>query len=206
MKGFDTDDVGSVVGKTLVEEGRTIAQRYYAGSNPFGIEHKIASTDLVPWCGGNNLMLRKAFSVAGDYDSDRFTSGADVEFHQRMEKQHGYRTTYQPDAIIYYEARGSLKEFFQVAAKYTHDGYLRSTMEGMRHSSEKYRFFAIFKLGQIMKMIAGIAYRAAKATLGRDTWFRVVSNYFAISSLTGSLFGYMKARFEYLSSRKGNRG
>ena len=108
MLSFNGNNVGCVVGKTLVEEGKTLAQQYYAASNPFIFEDKIGKTKNVPWGGGNNVILRDAFLKAGGYDSDRFKSGADVEFHLRMENVFGYKTIYEPKALIYHEARGSL--------------------------------------------------------------------------------------------------
>ncbi len=195
---FNGHNVGCVVGKTLVEEGGSLAQRYYASTNPFGIEHKIGNTDFVPWGGGNNVLLREAFMKAGGYDSDRFVSGACVEFHHRLLKEYGYKTKYETKAIIYHEARGSIREFFTVASKYTHDGFLRSRTKEMENTKSYYHFFAVRKLYRISLNILGIGYRGIKASIGKDKWFRVVSNFFTIIGLSGTIYGYCKGRMKYM--------
>lgn len=194
----DGDNVGCVVGKTLVEEGKTLAQRCYSESNPFGTGNKIGKTKYIPWGGGNNVMLREAFLKAGGYDSDRFISGADVEFHYRLEGKFGYKTIWEPKALIYHEARGSSKEFFTVAAKYAHDGFLRSRTEEMEDTQDYYHLFALRKFFHISLNGLGIGYRGIKALIGKETWFRVASAYFTIISLSGTIYGYYKGRVKYM--------
>ncbi len=198
VNAFNGDNVGCVVGKTLVKEGKTLAQRYYAASNPFDIEHKIEKTDYVPWGGGNNIMLREAFVKAGGYDSGRFTSGADTEFHYQLTKKYDYKTKYAPKALIYHEARGSLREFFIVASKYAYDGFLRSRTEEMKDTQGYYHHFLMRKLYNLTCHFSGIGYRGAKALIGKDTWFRVVSNVFEIISVSGTIYGYSKGRMKYI--------
>ncbi len=198
MTAFNDENIGCIVGKTLVEQGKTLAQRYYASSDPFGIEHKIGKTDFVPWGGGNNAMVREAFFKAGGYDSDRFTSGADMEFHIRLEKEFGHKTIYAPEAIIYHEARGSLREFFTVASKYAHDGFLRSRTEEMKNTQNCYRFFIVRKFYHMTLHLLGMGYRCVKALFGKDTWFRVASNFFSIVNLSGTIYGYLKGRMKYI--------
>lgn len=200
-RSLDDDRIWCVVGKTLVEEGRTLAQRYYADSDPLGFEHKLGKTELIPWGGGNNIMRRDIFLQAGGYDAVQFTSGADIELHRRIETTMGYRTRYEPSALIHHEARGSVAEFFQVAAKYAHDGYQRSLLPEMRETRGYFRFYALRNLWQIALRLAGIVVRASKALVGRDTWFRVAANGFAIISLTGTIYGYAKCRTERLSGK-----
>lgn len=209
MLSFHGNNVGCVVGKTLVEEGITLAQKYYAASNPFNIEDKIEKSNYVPWGGGNNIMLRDAFLKAGGYDSDRFVSGADVEFHMRLEKKVGYETIYEPNAIIYHEARGSVKEFFSIGSKYSHDGFLRSRIKELNDSQVcyhlpimgktfkisqvgYYRIFLVWKFYKIFLLVIGLGYRGIKVVFGKDIWFRVAVICFSISSESGMVYGYCK--------------
>lgn len=201
LTAFDDDNMGCVVGKTLVEEGRTLAQKYYAYADPFNIEKKIGESNFIPWGGGNNLMLRSAFIEAGGYDSNRFISGADSEFHYRLEKEFGYKTIYRPEAIIYHEARGSMREFFSVAAKYAHDGYLRSQTEEMKDAQDYYHFFLIRRLFSLAKHAIGIGYRCIKMLLGKETWFRVASIFFSIIELSGTIYGYCKGHLKIALGR-----
>lgn len=201
MLAFNGDNVGCVVGKTLVEEGKTLAQRYYSTGNPFGIEHKIGKTKYVPWGGGNNVMVRKVFVEAGGYDSNMFTSGADIEFHLRLENKVGFKTIYEPKAVIYHEARGSVKEFFSVGARYAHDGFLRSRIEEMSDTQGYYRFYFVRILYELVLNILGMGYRFIKALIGKDTMFRVASNYFRISILSGNICGYFRGCIKYTLTR-----
>jgi GT2 family glycosyltransferase len=194
VNAFDDQQIGCVVGKTLVEKGSTFAERYYSFTNPFIIEKKIGKSDFVPWGGGNNLMLKEAFARAGGYDADNFTSGADMEFHHRLEKQFGYRTIYVPEAVIFHQARGSIKEFFAVAAKYGHDGFLRSRCEQMNEIRSYYDMFSARQLFRIASHIGGIGYNLGKGLLGHDCRFKLASNWFSIVSISGTLYGYWKAR------------
>ncbi len=204
MSGFKDEKIGSVVGKTFVEKGRTPAQKYYAASDPFGIEHKFGETEFIPWGGGNNAMNREIFLKTGGYDSDRFTSGADVEFHYKLNKEFGYKTEYEPKAIIYHEARGSVKEFFQVATKYSYNTYLRSQSDEMKETRSYYKLFLTRQLYIMMRHILGMGYRSIKALIGKETWFRVASSYFALTSLSGTIYGYCKGRMQYMIKSPNN--
>jgi len=201
MIAFKGDHLACVVGKTLVEEGNTLTQRYYSHTNPFFIEHKIGNTEFIPWGGGNNLMLRKAFLDAGGYDSNRFTSGADAEFHHRLENQFDYKTIYESSAIVYHEARGSIREFFTVSSKYAYDGLLRSMSEEMKDTKKKYELYFVRKSYQIMLNTIGGVYRGIKALFGKESWFRVFFCFFSIISLTGTIYGYSKGRLKILFNR-----
>lgn len=201
MAVLNDGNAGCVVGKTLVVEGKTLAQRYYSTGNPFGIEHKIGKTKYVPWGGGNNVMVRKVFVEAGGYDSNIFTSGADIEFHLRLEKKIGFKTIYEPKAVIYHEARGSVKEFFSVGARYAHDGFLRSRCEEMKDMQAHYRFYFVRKFCELVLNILGMGYRFIMALIDKDTMFRVASSYFRISILSGNICGYFRGCIKYTLTR-----
>ncbi len=192
MDGFASDDTGCVVGKTLVEPGKTLAQQYYSESNPFHIEHHIGVNPYVPWGGGNNMFLRKAFIQAGGYNDKEFTSGADGEFHARMERETGYRTVFQREALIYHEARGSVKEFFLVHVKYAFDGYRRSRM--LPELRMGYRWYITIKLRDISLHLCGFCFRMIKHISGKETKLRVIAPIFTVVKYSGAICGNLKGK------------
>ncbi len=193
MTGFTSNNIGCVVGKTMVEQGNTLAQRYYASKDTFGsIERHIGVNPYVPWGGGNNVFLRKAFVDAGGYDDNQFTSGADAEFHVRMEKESGYKTVYQKEALIYHVARGSIKEFFTVHIKYAYDGYRRSRM--LPEIKPRYKWYIIRKLRDSIIHLAGFFFRLIKLIIGKETKLRVVAPLYTIVQITGAICGNMKGK------------
>ncbi|MDW8368217.1 MAG: glycosyltransferase family 2 protein, partial [Abditibacteriales bacterium] len=89
------EKIGGVVGKTKVEPGRTLVQQFYAASDPFNLEGKLPlGWEFVPWGGGNNAYRKEVFEQIGYYDADRYQSGADPEFHQRMKRLSDYEMRY----------------------------------------------------------------------------------------------------------------
>lgn len=192
MNGFALDDIGCVVGKTLVEPGETLAQQYYSESNPFHIEHHIGVNPYVPWGGGNNMFLRKAFIQAGGYDDKEYTSGADGEFHARMERETGYRTVFQREALIYHVARGSAKEFFLVHVKYAYDGYRRSRMH--QELRANYNWYITIKLRDIFIHFCGFWFRLIKYISGKETKLRVIGSLFTVVKYSGAIYGNLKGK------------
>lgn len=197
-------DLGCVVGKTLVQPGHTLAQQYYASTKPFDIENKIGKTDFVPWGGGNNLILRDAFILAGGYDWINFKSGADGEFHYRLLKEYGYKTVYQPNAIIYHAPRGSLKEFFQVSKKYTYDGYSRFRLYHTHYIQNPYRHFLIRKLYHVILHTLAFQYRGVKTLVGKSDISIPASHFFSIINLCGSIYGYTRAKMRTVQRKQQN--
>ena len=108
--------VGGTIGKTKVEEGKKLIERYYAQADPFNFEKHIGKTSYVSWGGGNNAYRKEVFEKAGYYDSERYVSGADIEFHERVAAQSNLTIKYVPGAVIYHSARNSIRELFHVAA------------------------------------------------------------------------------------------
>lgn len=195
MAGFTSKDIGCVVGKTLVEPGITMAEKYYSSTDPFNIEHHIGINPFVPWGGGNNVFLRKAFLKAGGYNDKEFVSGADGEFHARMERDAGYRTVFKKNALIYHEARGSLKEFFKVHMKYAFDGHTRSIL--YPEVKERYRWYIIRKIRDIFINFAGFFVRLLRFILGKETKLRLVSPIYMIVKMTGSICGNLKGKLGF---------
>lgn len=185
---------GGVVGRTKVEKGKSLLEQYYAECDPFNIERHIEDNPYIPWGGGNNAYRKEVFEKIGYYDSEHYTSGADIEFHQRLKEKTDYKMKYVPEAVIYHASRGSIGEFFKVSAKYTHDGILRSK----RYTSLKsnYHWYIPKKTEGIAKNILGFFYRLIKFTLGKETKLRLIEPFFNIVGLLGSLYGYLKAQIK----------
>jgi len=184
---------GCAVGRTKVEPGKTLAQRYYAACDPFNIEKYVYKTERAagrscPWGGGNNCFRREVFEAIGGYDDATYISGADREYHRRMEEQTPYRTIYVPGALIWHTPRGSLGEFFRVSAK-TARGTLRATAHDP--SLRRFvRFYILRRLGRLLVQWAALCYRGVRFLVGRETSDRVAEPFFHSACLLGAIWGY----------------
>ena len=186
--------IGGVVGKTLVEKGESLLEQYYAEGEPFNIERHIGGNSYVPWGGGNNAYRKEVFEIIGYYDSEHYTSGADVEFHHRLKNNSKYRIKYVPEAVIYHSARNSIKGLFKASAKYSYDGLIQA-----REFSElkiRYSLYLLKKINEILKNIVGLFYRFIKFIFGKETKLRAVSPLFSIVSYSGNLYGFLKAKIK----------
>ncbi len=197
--------IGGVVGRTKVEPGRTLVQQFYAASDPFNLEGKLhRGWEFVPWGGGNNAYRREVFEKIGYYDSDRYKSGADPEFHQRMKRLSDYTMRYVPDALIWHVARGTLKELFAVSAKYSFNGRQRA----LRHAEfrDGYEGGAYLKkqVWRIAMNALGFTYRLLRFVMGRETKLRLVSPLFSNVEHAGAIYGYLKAGWQK-AQEAGNR-
>ena len=185
--------IGGVVGRTRVEEGKTLLEQYYAECDPFSFEKYIGKKkQFIPWGGGNNLYKKQLFKKVGYYDSERYTSGADIEFHQRVKDKSNYRIKYVPEAVIYHIARNKIKDLFTTAAKYTYDGVIQS--EQFPELRKRYSLFYVKKAKEIFKNIVGFFYRATKFIFGKEIKLKVVSPLFRNIGYFGNLYGYFMAR------------
>ncbi|RLE62101.1 MAG: hypothetical protein DRJ47_11210, partial [Thermoprotei archaeon] len=193
--------IGGVVGRTKVEEGRTLTEQYYAQSDPFNFERYLNSP-IVPWGGGNNAYRREVFEEVGYYDAENYTSGADAEFHYRMKTKTNYVMKYVPEACIYHVARGSIKEFFKQGVKYTHDGVLNRFR--CPYFSRNYDHYLLKKTKAIVINLMGFWYRLLKLTIGQETELRVVEPLFDTVTLVGNIYGYLKAQMAISKTFKKN--
>lgn len=191
------DRAGCAVGRTKVEPGETLAQRHYAANDPFNIEKYVYKTERAagracPWGGGNNCFRREVFEGIGGYDAEAYTSGADREYHRRMEEQTPYRTIYVAEAVIWHAPRGSLGEFFRVAAKYARGSLIASahdpTIRGFM------RFYVLRRLARLFVQWGVLCYRGARFLVGREAPERVAEPVFLSASLLGAIWGNLVAR------------
>ena len=196
---------GCAVGRTKVEEGTTLAQRYYASTDPFNIEKYVYQTDRAagrqcPWGGGNNLFRREVFEACGGYDALTYTSGADREYHRRFEERTGLRTIYAPEAVIWHTARGSVGQFFAQSAKYAADAVVNArldpAMAGYVHH------YVRRNLGWIARNTAGFVYRGVKFLLGRETTLRAVRPIFWNVQCLGSIWGHLRGKRRVAAARR----
>jgi len=191
------ETAGCAVGRTKVEPGKTLAQRHYAACDPFNIEKYVYKTERAagrscPWGGGNNCFRREVFEAIGGYDDATYTSGADREYHRRMEEQTSYRTIYVPEALIWHAPRGSLREFFRNSAKYARDATLQADFDpGVANYLDGY---IRRNLGYLARNCAGLLYRAAKFAVGRETALRLAQPIFWNAQVLGSIYGHLQGR------------
>jgi glycosyltransferase involved in cell wall biosynthesis len=188
------EKIGGVVGKTKVEPGRTLVQQFYAASDPFNLEGKLQlGWEFVPWGGGNNAYRKEVFEKIGYYDADRYTSGADPEFHQRMKRLSNYEMRYIADALIWHVARGTLKELFAVSAKYSYNGRQRA----LQHEEFRNGYAGGAFLKKQIRLIAmntlGFGYRLLRFAVGRENRLRLVSPLLSNVEHVAAIYGYLKA-------------
>ena len=185
------------VGRTRVEEGTTLAQRFYASCDPFNIEKYVKGTARAagracPWGGGNNCFRREAIEAVGGYDAETYTSGADREFHRRVEALTGRRTVYAPDALIWHVARGSLGEFFRVSAKYAADAVVHAQFDpGVAGYLKGY---VGKNLVFIARNLAGFLYRGVRFLVGLEGRQRLVQPLFYSVQSLGTIWGVLRGR------------
>ena len=198
---------GCAVGRTQVEPGTTLAQRFYAASDPFNIEKYVYQTARskgrqCPWGGGNNVVRREVIEAVGGYDAVTYTSGADREFHQRFEAATGLRTIYAPEAVIWHMARGSAREFFSVSAKYAADAVVNARLDPAMadYADRQVRR----NLGLVLRHTAGLLVRGARFLIGRESALRVAQPVFWNVQCLGSIWGHWRGKRRVAAAR-GNR-
>ena len=199
---------GCAVGRTKVEPGKTLAQRFYAECDTFNLEKYVANTARAagrscPWGGGNNCFRREVLEAVGGYDAETYTSGADKEYHRRFEAATGLRTVYAPKAIIWHTARGSLGEFFRVSAKYAADAVIHSQFDA--GVAAYHKGYVRRNLGFIARNVAGFFYRGARFLVGCDTRLRVAQPVFYSVQELGSIWGYYRGRRRLAAARRRER-
>jgi len=199
---------GCAVGRTRVEQGKSLAEQFYAANDPFNIEKYVLGTQRAagracPWGGGNNCFRREVFEAVGGYDAETYTSGADREFHRRFEQATGLRTVYAPRAVIWHAARGSLREFFRNAAKYACDAVVHAQFDpGV---AAHLRGYVRRNVGYIARNAAGLVWRAAKFLVGRETRLRVAQPFFYSAQELGSICGHLKGRRRVAAMKRRKR-
>lgn len=196
---------GCAVGRTKVEEGATLAERFYASCDPFNIEKYVQGTARAagrqcPWGGGNNVLRREIVEAVGGYDAITYTSGADCEFHRRFEEATGLGTIYAPRAIIWHMARGSVGQFFGQAAKYAADAVVNAQLDpGMAAYIHHY---LLRNIGYLLRNTAGFVYRGARFLVGRGTWLSVVEPFFWNVQCLGSIWGHVRGKCRVAAARR----
>jgi glycosyltransferase involved in cell wall biosynthesis len=185
---------GVAVGRTKVEPGTTLAQRFYAGGDPFNIEANMdpARVDTPPWGGGNNAVRREVIAAVGGYDAATYTSGADREFHRRFESRTPYHTIYVPRAVIWHAPRGSAREFFAQAARFAADAVVHAEFDA--GVAARIRGATRRHLAQLARHAAALVLRSARFLVRRETALRVAQPfYWGVQSL-GALWGHWRGR------------
>jgi len=195
------ETAGCAVGRTKVEPGKTLAQRHYAADDPFNIEKYVYRTERAggrpcPWGGGNNCFRREVFEAIGGYDDATYTSGADREYHRRMEEQTPYRTIYVPEAVIWHAARGSLAEFFRVSAKYARGTLIDSARDPALRGYV--RFYVLRRLAKLFVHWGALCYRAWRFIVGKESPERLAEPVFLSASLLGAIWGCTTGRLARL--------
>jgi cellulose synthase/poly-beta-1,6-N-acetylglucosamine synthase-like glycosyltransferase len=188
------ESTGCVVGRTKVEPGTTLAQQVYAAADPFNIEANLdpRRVQTPPWGGGNNAIRRAVIEAVGGYDALTYTSGADREFHRRVEERTGFRTRYVPSAVIWHAPRGSAREFFQQSARFAADAMLHAEFDpGV---AARTRGLVRRNLWAVVRNSLGLLWRGAKWTLGRESALRAAQPFYWNVQALGAIWGCIRGR------------
>lgn len=200
---------GCAVGRTKVEPGDTMAQQFYARSDPFNIEKYVQGTASArgrrcPWGGGNNCFRREVLEAVGGYDAITYRSGADREYHRRFEECTDRRTIYTAEAVIWHMPRGSVGEFFRTAAKYAADAMVHAQFE--EAVAKDMRGYLRRNIGFLARNTVGLVYRGARFLVGREPRHRVAEPVFWNVQALGSIWGIFRGRRRMAAARNHGGG
>jgi glycosyltransferase involved in cell wall biosynthesis len=160
---------------SLVNQGRHSASRAFAWTC-LPVNH-----DFLPWGFGGNLSIRRpAFEASGGWD-ESYPAVNDVPFCWRVQLA-GYPLSYEPDAVVEYRARESLR------------GLMRQHRNFGRQNARLYRDFRIHGArcggpAVAVRRWASLVVRTPELVLGppaaRATWLKRLA--FRLGCIEGSV-------------------
>jgi len=113
-EGFDSDDVGVVVGEVVAYPPKTRAQRHTAMRRPLW-QTSALSHPATPWfTSANAAFRREVFTKLGLFDHRFAGAGAeDIDFSWRFLQDRHFELRYRPKATVLHRHRASTRELFQ---------------------------------------------------------------------------------------------
>ena len=104
VQGFDSEDVGVVVGETVSYPPKTPAERYRAMQKPRQHAHSLSYPDS-PWFTGSNVAFRReVFDHIGLFDPQILT-GEDVDISWRFFQNKNFKLVYRPKSVVFHRHR-----------------------------------------------------------------------------------------------------
>ena len=112
VQGFDSEDVGVVVGETVSYPPKTPAERYRAMQKPRQHAHSLSYPDS-PWFTGSNVAFRrKVFNQIGLFDP-QFPRVGDMDYSWRFFQSKNFKLVYRPKAIVFHRHRLTTWDLFK---------------------------------------------------------------------------------------------
>ena len=112
VQGFDSEEVGVVVGETVSYPPKTLAERYMAMRKPLWQKRAI-SYPVSPWFGTSNVAFRrKVFNQIGPFDP-QFPTGGDIDYSWRIFQSGNFKLVYRPKAVVFHRHRLTTWDLFK---------------------------------------------------------------------------------------------
>ncbi|MDV2494992.1 MAG: glycosyltransferase [bacterium] len=129
VQGFDSEEVGVVVGETVSYPPKTLAERYMAMRKPLQQMWNL-SYPVSPWFATSSVALRrKVFDNIGLFDPQILT-GEDVDISWRFFQNKNFKLVHRPKSVVFHRHRVTTWGLFK---QYQGYGYGRAIL------SRKYR-------------------------------------------------------------------
>ena len=129
VQGFDSEEVGVVVGETVSYPPKTLAERYMAMRKPLQQMWNL-SYPVSPWFATSSVALRrKVFDNIGLFDPQILT-GEDVDISWRFFQNKNFKLVHRPKSVVFHRHRVTTWGLFK---QYQGYGY------GQAILSRKYR-------------------------------------------------------------------
>lgn len=116
-KGFETKNIGCVVGSVKSFPGKSIVEIYSKNKDILSQKTTIDSKFLPYGVTANASFRRDVFTKIGSFDEE-FISGGDADISWRMQLNTDYKLIYIPESIVQHRHRTTLKNLFVQHFKY----------------------------------------------------------------------------------------
>ncbi len=124
VQGFDSEEVGVVVGETVSYPPKTLAERYRAMQKPRQQAHALSHPHS-PWFATSNAALRrKVFKQIGLFDP-QFPRAQSIDLGWRIFQSGNLKLVYRPKAVVFHRHRLTTWDLFK---QYQGYGYGQATL------------------------------------------------------------------------------
>ena len=124
VQGFESEEVGVVVGETVSYPPKTLAERYRATHKPRQQGHALNYPDS-PWFAPSNAAFRrKVFNQIGLFDP-QFPRVSSIDFGWRIFQSGNIKLIYRPKAVVFHRHRLTTWDLFK---QYQGYGYGQATL------------------------------------------------------------------------------
>ena len=164
VQGFDSEEVGVVVGETISYPPKTLAERYMAMRKPLW-QKRVIRYPVSPWFGTSNVAFRrKVFNQIGLFDP-QFLRVGDIDYSWRIFQSGNLKLIYRPKAVVFHRHRLTTWDLFKQYRGYGYGQavlcrkYQEKRLWGWRRELKAYGdiSLAVLALGRaaILSMVRG---------------------------------------------------